>query len=212
MLLIPSRNAVVVHIPKTGGMSLSRAVRKAIPDAVWLDAPGWMHATTSQGRGLFHSRVSVLAVIRNPWDIFASYYGWLRRFVADPSALHARIAPYVAEIGHWPFERVLWWATVVHPMVQSGGFWRKYCDEDTEIYRYEDHPWDAIGERLGCRLEMERENESIHEPPEWTDEWVERIGDLCHVDVNRFGYAHVSKNSTPPPSIGIPAAPSTIAG
>jgi hypothetical protein len=189
VILIPSRDAIFVHVPRTGGTALSRALCTAIPDSIWLDGLNWKHATAAMGRALFDRPVRVLAVIRSPWDSHRSHYGWLKRWARTPEFLPAPIRARVCELATWPFEQVVWECTTWHTLARPAGFWRTYCDEETQVFRYEDSPWEAVGDCLNCRLNVIRENESIDPPPAWTSRAIDLVAELCHLDIERFGYA-----------------------
>lgn len=101
MIISRSRGFVFVHIPKTGGTSLSLALELAAPasDILIGDTPEarkrakalrglktrgalWKHATLADIDGLVSAAdlagMFVLTLVRNPWDRMVSYYHWLR--------------------------------------------------------------------------------------------------------------------------------------
>jgi hypothetical protein len=79
-VLIPEANAFFLHLPKTAGTSVSRALREAFPAARNLPTAGLRrpvgtarHLATRVGRGVYERSYS-FCFLRNPWDWTVS--GW----------------------------------------------------------------------------------------------------------------------------------------
>ena len=77
---IPACNALLLHIPKTAGMSVSRALAEAFPDAEQMPVRGMTRARGAAayvgarlGRDVF-ARSFSFCFVRNPWDWTVS--GW----------------------------------------------------------------------------------------------------------------------------------------
>ena len=101
MIISKGRGYVFVHIPKTGGTSLSLALeQRAMKDDILigdtpkairrrnrvkvLNARGrlWKHATLADIDGVLSpselDAMFVFTLVRNPWDRMVSYYHWLQ--------------------------------------------------------------------------------------------------------------------------------------
>jgi len=101
MIISHGRKFIFVHIPKTGGTSLSLALEaKAMKDDILIgDTPKaknrrkrikdvqvsgrlWKHARLTDIYGLVTQeqieRYLVFTIVRNPWDRVVSYYHWLK--------------------------------------------------------------------------------------------------------------------------------------
>lgn len=101
MIISHGRKYIFVHIPKTGGTSLSLALEdRAMKDDILIgDTPkaknrhNRIKGTQTSGRLWKHSRLTdiyglvtqkdiesffVFTIVRNPWDRMVSYYHWLQ--------------------------------------------------------------------------------------------------------------------------------------
>lgn len=186
MLIFPVQKTSIVHIPRTAGVALGVAAARL--GAVWMNWVGGMHLPASVARSLFAGDISVLAVIRNPWSIYRSHYGWVQKWALCPDRL---------ERG-WFRDAVLYEASLSfsdlvrhcaqHNVLENGdGFLATYCDGFTDVYKYEDSPWGAIAERLSITLDMAVENAS-DVFPEWDQQSIDIVGNRCVLDIERFGY------------------------
>lgn len=110
MILSFGRRYLFIHIPKTGGTSLSLALEShALKDDILIgDTPKarararrqkalksagrlWKHATLADLDGLVTAsdldRLFLVTLVRNPWDRLVSYYHWLRSQSFDHPAV-----------------------------------------------------------------------------------------------------------------------------
>jgi len=110
MIISHGRKFIFVHIPKTGGTSLSLALEaKAMKDDILIgDTPKaknrrkriknakvsgrlWKHARLTDIYGLVTQeqieRYLVFTIVRNPWDRVVSYYHWLKMQKFDHPAV-----------------------------------------------------------------------------------------------------------------------------
>ena len=124
MIISPQRKFVFVHIPKTGGTSLSIALEeKAAKDDILIgDTPkavkrrNRVKKLSAKGRLWKHSKLSdiegvitrddmrqfkVFAITRNPWDRFVSYFHWLQSQKFDhPAVKLAKELSFADFLGH----------------------------------------------------------------------------------------------------------------
>ena len=110
MIISPGRKYVFVHIPKTGGTSLSLALEeRAMKNDILIgDTPKalrrrervktlksagrlWKHSKLADIEGLLSdeqiSDYFVVTLVRNPWDRYVSYFHWLREQTFDHAAV-----------------------------------------------------------------------------------------------------------------------------
>ena len=112
MILSRDRGLIFVHIPKTGGTSLARALeaRASATDILIGDTPRarrrrgrvarlrgqargrlWKHSTLADIDGLLTpgdiAAMFTVTLVRNPWDRMVSYYTWARTQSFDHPAV-----------------------------------------------------------------------------------------------------------------------------
>ncbi len=207
------RRFVFVHIPKTGGTSLTLALesRATRDDIIIGDTPKararkgrladlpakgrlWKHSTLADLDGWLGpqdlTQLFVLTLVRNPWDRMVSYYHWLRgQTFAHPAVGLARTLPFDGFLAH-PQTRAAMaaWPASAYVTDARG---RERCDlfarfeaMDTDLPAFEAH--------LGFRLRpLPRTNES-QRPRDWrsaySDVGAALVAEHCAADIARFGY------------------------
>lgn len=189
MIIIPECQACYIHVPRTAGMALQTAIFRACPLSQRYDG-SWEHVSAHAVRRVLPApRYRVFAVMRNPWEIFASHWQWVQLHKNHPESIEDEATRLGLTV-----ESALTFADDVRCCVEhnvlaiDGGFAARYCDPDTRIFRYEHDPWSDIAAWLGCELHMERENESLCDPPAWDQASIDLVGYHCRGDVERFGY------------------------
>jgi hypothetical protein len=188
VIIIPERNACFIHIPRTGGTALSSALLRAFPLATWDGADE--HISASDVRHVFPELTgcTFFTVMRNPWEIFRNRYGFVQRYVSDmPEWMSGCSAHGVRYEASLPFQSLVLWLIDFTVIATDGGFTRRYCDDDTVVFRYEDNAFVKVADLLGCELDMRTENESLVKP-EWDEVSVSAVLWHCRDDVRRFGY------------------------
>lgn len=192
-VLIPSRDSIFLHIPKTGGMALSEALVEAVPDAVWLDSHFWQHADVVMVRNLFMRPLQTFTIIRDPREIFRSRYSWLKTMAEHPEQLQPEwFRQAVLSDANLSFDQMCVQSVKMFCLEPGCGFLHRYCSSRTIVFRYEDNPYDMIGEMLHCKLNLPKRNVSHHPKPEMTRDALELINAYTDDDRDRAGYALVN--------------------
>ncbi len=207
--MISHRNRFVfVHIPKTAGQSLRKALRPHVyspvqwaahyvgmrtgfPDLFGVDAGG-AHGTAAERRAamgdeLFDSYYS-FAVVRNPWDRMVSFYHFTR---LRPETRNHEVATSRDFAGYVAF---LHEGARRHPRRQQADF---ILDRDgralvSRVARFETLAQDfaEICAHLGLSAELPHKNSSRHGAylREYTGETREMVAEICARDIATFGY------------------------
>lgn len=213
MYLSRGRKFLFLHIPKTGGTALTLALeaRALKDDIIVADTPKgraragrqkrletagrlWKHSTLADIDGLVTpadlADLTLLTLVRNPWDRLVSYYHWLRaqNFTHPAKDLSQRLDfsgfinhPLVGQsLLHWPAEAYFRDRSgKLHP---AHYLRLEALAEDMEPFE----------QRLGFRLTpLARHNQSDR-LQDWrsyySDADAALIGRLCATDIARFGY------------------------
>jgi hypothetical protein len=106
----PELQCVFVHVPRTGGTSVTMALARYFPELIWKE-DGSIHpdhlsfAGQCAKYGLPPRSVLSFAFARNPWERYVSFYGFYQRFRADtsPAQLEASRDRQLLH-AHRPFE------------------------------------------------------------------------------------------------------------
>ncbi|QGX97899.1 Type II secretory pathway, pullulanase PulA [Roseovarius faecimaris] len=212
MIISPGRNYIFVHIPKTGGTSLSLALEgRARKDDILIgDTPKarrrkgrlkgaqaagrlWKHATLADIEGLvsaeFIAGAFTVTLVRNPWDRMVSLYHWLQ----DQSFAHPMVAR-AQELGFRPFldhpdtRRAIAASPYASYMRDAGGHERASLYIRLERFEADAAP---LWRHLGFELALPHENASrrARAYQDYYDsdsrDWV---AELCAEDIARFKY------------------------
>ncbi len=207
MIISHQRSYVFVHIPKTGGTSMSLALEdRATSDDILigdtpkaqrrrkrqqdLQAPGriWKHSSLRDVDGLYPEDAFVFTLVRNPWDRIVSYYHWLR------AQTFAHPAVQVAKAVRFP-------EFLKDPTVQAAIRANSYASyvtdatgqERCDLFARLEHPEDLapLWQHLGFLLSVGHENLS-ERGADWRvyydAEGFEIVQEIASVDIERFGY------------------------
>lgn len=214
MIYSPSR-FVFIHLPRTGGFSITQALASrimALGDLTvvtsGLNNSGpqgwWTHSRACELRNHIPHWDSLwkFAVIRNPWDMVASRWRWTQRMwsliesrpipTAPPNMLHWRELYSASKM---TFEEWIPWAHI--HLRGHDGFWQFYCCrsdgsslgvEPIAFEKLQDE-WPSIAERLALpNLQLPRLNTSNEDPPAWTQAAIDTVAEMCVNDVERFAF------------------------
>lgn len=208
MIVSPGRGYVFVHIPKTGGTSMTLALEaRAMKDDILIaDTPKarrrkrrlsgfetagrlWKHARLADIAGLLPAEtlaeMFVFTMVRNPWDRMVSYYHWLRAQRFDHRAV--RLA------GAHDFS-----AFLNHPETRAAFARERYGDyvrgAAAPVFVRLEHLAEDLAPveaHLGFRLDLPHANRSDR-PADWRSCYspadAALVAELCAEDIARFGY------------------------
>jgi len=212
MIISPGRGYVFVHIPKTGGTSLTLALeaRAKADDLIISDTPKgkrrrarlkgaatrgrlWKHARLGDIEGLLPDPVLdglfAFTLVRNPWDRAVSYYHWLRTQRFDhPAVARARAMTFEQFASHPD--------TFVEFARSPASAYMRRSDGRAQralFIRLEHFAKDAapLVAHLGFPLELPWENRSPRRreyQSYYSDTTVQTIAQACAEDIQRFGY------------------------
>lgn len=213
MIYSPGRQALFVHIPKTGGTALALALEaRAMKDDVLIgDTPKaqrrrgrlrgietrgrlWKHSTLRDIEGWLGPAVLadlfVFTLVRNPWDRLVSYYHWLQ----DQRFEHPAVGLAQA-LGFADFLR--------HPQTEAALRAAPYASYVTDItgvercnafVRLEHLATDLapVAAHLGHKIDMPRANASNRTRDHrayYDTALAEYVAEVCAPDISRFGYS-----------------------
>lgn len=103
--MLVTRHFAFLHVPKTGGSFVRRALTEGLPPEWFLDVPGpdphlgWEQLPTAA------SRLPVLSFVRNPWDWYVSWYHYMVQ--KPPGAARGLLFHGVFEGGASSFEETV---------------------------------------------------------------------------------------------------------
>ena len=214
MIISRGRQYIFVHIPKTGGTSLSLALeaRAKADDILIGDTPksvrrrGRIKALQGSGKLWKHSGLAdvhgvvtdaemsgffVVTLVRNPWDRLVSYYHWLGEQNWKHRAVDlAKSLTFDDFLGHPEIQASFDSGYYASYVTDQNG--REHCDlfvrlenMSKDIRPFEDH----LGFRLGA---IERVNTSPRRADYrsyYTDDTAALVARFCAKDIKRFGYS-----------------------
>lgn len=206
MFFSPSRNFVFVHIPKTGGTSLSLALEHHqlnddvhvgdTPKATWYPTQKtagtlWKHSTLMDLKGLVDTsnpELTVATIVRHPMDRIVSMFHYLREQNFDhPAANIARSHDFRAFVYHPQIAKMMAGGAMARYLVDHDG--RLRCNLVLNQERLHDDIA-QVEEYLGIKLQLPRVNQSQRGP--WQDyfdsesfvHWYK----VSKIDFDVFGY------------------------
>ncbi|MEM6695840.1 MAG: sulfotransferase family 2 domain-containing protein [Pseudomonadota bacterium] len=212
MIYSPGRRYLFIHIPKTGGTSLSLALeQRAMRDDVLVGdtpkakrrRPRLKHIRTT-GRLWKHARVADLdgwltpdildqtfafTLVRNPWDRLVSYYHWLQQQRFDHDAVRkAKAMPFAPFLTDPSIAASLRAAPYASYMLDAAG--RERCDAYLRLeHLAEDLA--LVEAHLGFAVDMPHTNASQRDRDYrryYQPDLAAHVADIAAPDIARFGY------------------------
>ncbi len=212
MIISPGRGYIFVHIPKTGGTSLSLALEgRAMKDDILLgDTPKarrrrrrvqsattkgrlWKHSTLRDIEGLLPDAelddLFAFTLVRNPWDRAVSYYHWLKEQSFDHrSVTLAQSLSFEEFVTHAHIHRSLAATPARSYMRRADG--REQCQLYVRLEQF-DSDVTPLWEHLGFELTLPHENPSERAADYrsyYSDVSRQAVALACAEDIERFGY------------------------
>lgn len=213
MILSRGRRYIFIHIPKTGGTALTRALeaRAMKDDVIVADTPKgrrrrarlkgvatagrlWKHATLADIRGLASDAeigaFFTFTLVRNPWDRLVSYYHWLRsQSFAHPAVALAKTRDFSAFLNAAETRASIAAHPYGHYVTTAEGSER--CDLFIRLEHFDDdvRPLEAhLGFRLAPLAATNRSERTRDWRGYYSDPDAETLRTICAEDIARFGY------------------------
>jgi len=186
MVIIPERKAIFLHLPRTSGFALTLALLRTFPTSVcdWIrmhrtydcmarQFPGWRFFT----------------IMRSPWDILASHYGWCSMVVSHRiTPLVEQTSWYCIKVVSRGFEESLPYIFKDGTLCRKPGFYHTYCHPSVKVFQYGQDTHQRIAEWLDIELPSLRFNASAMGKGVWTQRAIDSVAVHCLDDILRFGY------------------------
>lgn len=213
MIYSPKHGYIFIHIPKTGGTSLARALeaRAAADDIMLGDTPKalkrrhkargvaaagrlWKHSMLADIVGLVTpeqiAQARVFTMVRNPWDRVVSYYHWLQgQSFNHPAVAMAKTLAFSAFLN----DPQIMASLQAHPygryVTDADG--RERCDLFVRLEHLEEdiaRLEQLIGLRVGPLPHDNRSERKKSYRSYYSKEDQHLVGDLLKEDISRFGY------------------------
>ncbi|MDO5706823.1 MAG: sulfotransferase family 2 domain-containing protein [Paracoccus sp. (in: a-proteobacteria)] len=212
MIISLRHRYIFVHIPKTGGTSLTQMLERRVgrDDIILSDTPKgrarrhrvkdapargrlWKHATLADIEGLVDPAIFadylIFTLVRNPWDRLVSMYHWARTQSFDhPTVRLAKATDFDGFLRHPMTTRMIAWPETRYLTDSRGTEWPAL------FLRFETLSADTamLGDRLGLKLgPLPHVNPSQRGAYRdyYTGETAAIVARAAAQSIARFGYA-----------------------
>jgi hypothetical protein len=207
MLIAPESRFVLVHVQKTGGMTVDEVLRAAAPDAEAFSVPGHgRHAGIGELLAVRPECASyfVLGFVRNPWARMYSWWAMIQRRKASAEAGNAYVVEMMSRNRFWrkvlgeyaDFETFVLRGTreidrLGRPQLDYLTSPGRSADFVGRTERLEDDLREALrlmGLPLGEDVPRRNAAPSTDYRPFYDEVMRDRVGEVFAADVARFGY------------------------
>lgn len=200
-------NFVFIHIPRTAGMSISRAIFEALPSS-YMNLSEWRHRYAMEIQHMEELRdqfptMYKFAVIRNPWDIVESDYSFTTKEIQEPTFTR-RMTCQDGWIRRLERTRGSGFIEFIareylgglNPVLE-GGFYKTWCRKmngdslGVDYVRFTNlkERWPHICQQIGIPIcTLPRDNVEKRQKCIWTVAAIEAIADLCIKDLEKFDF------------------------
>lgn len=175
-------NLIFLHIPRTGGRSVQNSLIKY--NIGHVPSIEFEHAGLYFTENFFPSK-KTFTIIRNPYSIFRSFY-WLCKTYANNPNIPIFPKGFFSKYSSLSFNSAIDLAITDGMMCCYGGFNKKFINQKTEVFFYEDNPFDDIASFLGIDNISHDNVSSKVENFEWDDDCREKIYNYCYKDFLMF--------------------------
>lgn len=184
-----------VHIPRTGGASIEKAIEAITTDSLFeirnvhAHEPIW---ATWKRLPPEVKEFSWYCSIRYPWEIMESEYRLIRFILAnnvEPDEKHKKYLQYVTEHGFHEYIERQYFGTS-RPLAY-GGFWKSYCCIDgnevgvkpIRVTHFQED-FDAFYEQHGLPKTQLTHEHILPEPRQvWLAEQLDKVVEFCYYDM-----------------------------
>lgn len=176
MLILPRQKIVFSHIPRTGGNTLCRAIKKVDDSAVVLTGelthlPIWKIRQVLPG-------YSVFSIVRNPVVILESHFLFCKWIMSHKIV---NLIPYAETCSYKTFKEHIERSLPI--LCRFGGFKLTYTDSQTKLFDFTSlNLHESIQEYLGINYTVENDDyDYIHAPIADSDD-INLIQKYCWKD------------------------------
>lgn len=190
MVILHNLKAIFVHIPRTGGTSLTRQFREMFPGADVKFGALDTHSPYRFVKERFPN-YRAFTVIRSPWEILQSMHAWCRDLMADRQKIDdsdPQTVKFAALVSNGTILDFAKYATSLQ-FVWAPGFYHTYIDDDAvRVFQFGEHVFESVSDFLGVEIPSAKHNSAICKKEEFTPEFIREVSELCSDDIQRFGY------------------------
>ncbi len=206
MIFDMTKRFCFIHIPRTAGVSITRALRSVCPESdIYYHHNRHMTAqhlkeSLNRSQERIWKYLFKFAIVRSPFEIIESDYLLtllqLNKTNRNINELWTkRLNRMKKEPGFESF--VLREILGQFSCLQPGGYWKTWClgyhDEDlgVEPFFYYDlqNEWLDICEKINVQIDLPHLNASEKEHCQWTKKLIDDVSMRCKYDIDYFGFS-----------------------